>query len=119
DIVKPDFAWDFAVPEFAKYRLLDRKCEMPFEKPGAYIVTAAEEDLTATFLVVISDLTMIVKSAPGQALAFVWNERTGKPVPGCEIHLLDGDQHGVTGEDGVWLKSDTNVSRARAVALGT
>jgi uncharacterized protein YfaS (alpha-2-macroglobulin family)/TolA-binding protein len=118
DIVKPDFAWDFAPPDFAKYRLLERTCELPFAKPGAYIVTAAEEDLTATFLVVVSDLTAIVKSAPGQALVFVWDERTGQPVPGAEVRLLDSDARGVTGADGVWQADRDGLSRVRAIVIG-
>lgn len=119
DIVKPDFAWDFPVPEFGKYRMLDRELPLPFERPGVYIVTAAEEELTASFLVVVSDLTAIVKSAPGQALVFVWNERTGQPAAGCEVRVLDGDLRGITGADGVWAKSDASIGRTRALVLGT
>ena len=118
DIVKPDHAWDWDVPEFARYRLLERACPLPLTKPGAYIVTAAEEELTATFMVLVSDLTTIVKSSPGQALVFVWDERAGTPVAGAEVRLLDGDARGVTGADGVWKRDDTGVSRVRALVQG-
>ncbi len=118
DVVKPDFEWDWSVPEFAKYRLVDRRAPLPVGKPGAYIVTAAEEELTATFLVIVSDLTTIAKSAAGQSLVFVYDERTGKPVEGAAIALLDApDAAGTTGADGVW-KMEGGPSQVRAVVTG-
>lgn len=117
DVVKPDHEWDWTPSEYTKYRLLERTCPLPLPKPGAYVVTAAEEELTATFLVVISDLTVIAKSAANQALVFVWDERTGEPAQGARVSLLDGGE-GVTGADGVWRKDDLGHSSARAVVAG-
>lgn len=116
DVVKPDHEWDWSVPDFAKYRLLDRPCPLPVKGPGAWIVTAADEELTATFLVVVTDLTVIAKSAAGQALVFVADERTGTPVAGARVQLLDGGE-GVTGADGVWRKDDAGAA-LRAVVAG-
>ncbi|MCE9638301.1 MAG: tetratricopeptide repeat protein [Planctomycetes bacterium] len=117
DVVKPDQEWDWATPEFAKYRLIDRPCPLPLAKPGAYVVTAADEELTATFLVVVTDMTVIAKSAVSQALVFVHDERTGEPVAGAKVSLLDGGE-GVTGADGVWKKDDLKGSALRAVVVG-
>ncbi len=119
DVVKPDHAWDWEAGEYAKYRLLERACALPFSAPGAYIVTAADDELTARFMVVISDLTAIVKSSPAGGLVFVYDERLGKPVGGVRVHVLDGDHRGVTAADGVWREDGKPMPRLRALLTGT
>ncbi|MCG3136014.1 MAG: Outer membrane protein assembly factor BamD [Planctomycetes bacterium] len=116
DVVKPDHEWDFDVPEYGKYRMLDRSLPLPFKAPGAWIVTAADDELTATFLAVVSDLGVIVKSASNQSLVFVWDERTGQPVEGARVALLSGGE-GVTGADGVWRKDDA-ASASQVIVTG-
>ncbi len=118
DVVRPDHAWDWEPADYERYRLLRRDCPLPFDAPGAYIVTAADDELTARFLVVISDLTTIVKSSQHGGLVFVYDERTGQPVRGARVHVLDGDRHGVTGADGVWRDDVEGQPRLRALVTG-
>ncbi len=118
DVVKPDHAWDFEVPDYARYRLLERSCPLPFREPGAYIVTASDDELTATFLALVSDLTVIVKASPAGGLVFVYDERSGRPVRGARVQLLDADLAGVTGDDGVWREDARALPRLRAIVSG-
>ena len=118
DVVKPDHAWDWEPADFERYRLLERACPLPFEGPGAYIVTAADDELTARFLVLVSDLTAIVKSSMHGGLVFVYDERTGQPASGARVQILDGDRHGVTAADGVWRDDREGIARLRAIVSG-
>ena len=103
DVVKPDAEWVWQPSEYEPFRLLARTCEVPVQGPGAWIVRAQDEELSATLLVISTDLAAVVKRSPGQTLVFVQGERDGAPVPGAKVILPDGTAAGVTGEDGVWI----------------
>jgi len=107
EVVKPDAEWVWQPERYERFRLLDRECEIPVQGPGSWIVRAQDEELTATLLVVSSDLAAVVKRAPGQTPVFVVNERTGEPVPGARVVLPVG-KGAVTGEDGVWTGGDSD-----------
>src|SRR5581483_5798942 len=57
---------------------------------GVYLVEAAHKDLRAYTILVVTDLAMITKSAPGRMVAFVVNRRSGKPVSNCDVTLWQG-----------------------------
>ncbi|MCU0727451.1 MAG: outer membrane protein assembly factor BamD, partial [Planctomycetes bacterium] len=106
EVVKADWAETIPTPEYEKFRLFERQQVLKLEGPGAWIVTCHDEDLTATALVVVSDIAMVVKEAPAQTLVFTLNERTGLPAPGVRVLLASGDKvkvEGATGPDGVFV----------------
>ncbi|MCK6480801.1 MAG: MG2 domain-containing protein, partial [Planctomycetes bacterium] len=103
DVVKPDADWVWQPESYEDFRLLERTCEVPVKGPGAWILRAQDEELSATILVLSTDLGVVVKRSPGQTLVFVQDERTGAPAPGAAVLLADGTRAGATGEDGVWI----------------
>jgi hypothetical protein len=54
---------------------------------GLYLVEATDGALRAYTIVVVSELGVITKTAPGQALAFVADRRTGAPVGGADVRF--------------------------------
>jgi uncharacterized protein YfaS (alpha-2-macroglobulin family) len=62
------------------------------DKRGVYLVEAVHGDLRAYAVAIVTDLAMIVKSAPGQAAAFVVNRTTGRPIPTAQVTLWEAKQ---------------------------
>ncbi len=54
---------------------------------GVYLVEAVNKSLRAYTIVIVSDLAMITKQAPGRAVAFIVNRKTGEPVTNAELLL--------------------------------
>lgn len=52
---------------------------------GVYVVEAVSPPLRAYTIVVVSDIGIVSKTAPGQMLAFVANRTTGEPQQGCDV----------------------------------
>ena len=55
---------------------------IPVEVPGKglYLVEATHGELRAYTLLLVTDLAVVTKSAPGQILAYVVNRQSGAPV---------------------------------------
>jgi len=65
-----------------------RDVEVDLKEPGAYLIEAFNEKLMAHTVVVISDLGMIIKSAPEGMLIYVSNKKTGEPVAEVNLRLM-------------------------------
>ncbi|HEX7576613.1 MAG TPA: MG2 domain-containing protein, partial [Verrucomicrobiae bacterium] len=125
-LIQPDKTWDFKPDGYAKYKPFEQEVEIPFpgNEPGAYVVTAGDDEWESTVLVLRSDLEVIVKSSRREVLAFVQNMLTGKPAADVEILLSDGTAvaaTGKTGTDGVFktnLPSLKDLASVRLFALG-
>jgi alpha-2-macroglobulin len=105
-IVKPDHEWTWEQEDYAPYLYVVKDVAMPFSGPGAWIVTCGQEDLTASTLMLVSDLQVVVKHSPKQIFAFVINARTGEPQPNARVLLGDAGKvfaEGKTGADGTWI----------------
>lgn len=59
---------------------------------GVYLVEAVHAGLRAYTIVMVSDLAMITKSAPGRAVAYVVNRQSGSPVAGAQITIWGAKQ---------------------------
>jgi TolA-binding protein len=127
-LIQPDKSWDFKPEAYAKYKPFEQLVEIPFpaNEPGAYVVTAGDDEWESSVLVLRSDLDVIVKSSRREVLAFVQNRRTGKPAADVDILVSDGKAVVTTGKtdaDGVFktrldaLKDLADV-RLCAVAKG-
>jgi len=57
--------------------------------PGAYLLEAKGGSLTARDIILVSDATLVIKSAPKQALAFFVDAVTGKPIANANIALWE------------------------------
>ena len=78
---------------------------IPFDAtgPGIYLVEAVNPPLRAYTIVIVSDVGLVTKTAPGQILVFAAHRTTGAPQRACEVRALV-DRRGLepvqTGEDG-------------------
>ena len=125
-LIQPDKTWDFKPEGYAKYKPFEQEVEIPFpgNEPGAFVVTAGDDDWESTVLVLRSDLEVIVKSSRREVLAFVQNMLTGQPAAGVDILVSDGKAvaaTGKTGDDGVFktpLESLKDLADVRLFALG-
>lgn len=120
EIVKPDATAEWKVDPFAPFALVTAQRPVPTTGPGAYVVVAGDDDLTATTLLVVSDVEAVVKSAAGRQV-FVWarDRATGAPVEGARVLATDGTTvfaEGVTGKDGVY-RLDTDRTAQRVLVL--
>jgi len=71
---------------------------------GVYLVEATDGTLRAYTIVVVSDLGVITKAAPGQVLAFVADRQSGAPVAGADVRVWTDKKEDArlqTGADGL------------------
>jgi uncharacterized protein YfaS (alpha-2-macroglobulin family) len=54
---------------------------------GVYVVEATNGELKAYTVLVVSELALVTKSAPGQLLAFSVERRAGNPLPGTNVEV--------------------------------
>ena len=59
----------------------------PALKPGAYLLEARAGNQRAREVILITDLTVVLKTSPSQAVAFVCNALDGSPVGQAEVTL--------------------------------
>ena len=125
-LIQPDKTWEFKPEGYVKYKPFEQEIKIPFPagEPGAYVVTAGDDEWESTVLVLRSDLEVIVKSSRREVLAFVQNMVTGKPAADVDILVSDGKAvaaTGKTGDDGVFktsLESLKDLPDVRLFALG-
>jgi alpha-2-macroglobulin len=81
-----------------------RRIPIDIKQPGMYVVEAVLPPHKAYTVVIISDIGLVTKAAPGQVLLFAADRATGKPVSGCDAQVLHNQKviaSGQTGADGV------------------
>lgn len=98
--------------------------DVPIESlaKGVYVVEATDGKLRAYTLIVVTELAVVTKSAPGQLLAFAVDRKAGSPVPNTKIELLATRKRQATGQtDGQGLSlftlSAENFEDPRVIAV--
>jgi uncharacterized protein YfaS (alpha-2-macroglobulin family) len=54
---------------------------------GVYVIEATDGELRAYTILVVSELALVTKSAPGQLLAFSVERRGGNPIQGTQVEV--------------------------------
>ena len=77
--------WKQEVPN----RFFSERQDVPVEKldKGAYVVEATDGTLRAYTVLVVSELALVTKSAPGQLLAYSVDRHAGNPIPGTQVEV--------------------------------
>lgn len=75
-----------------------RRVPLDLKEAGIYVVEAVNAPLRAYTVVVVSDVGLITKTAPGELLVFAANRFSGEPLSGCRIQVLADRQPAATGE---------------------
>ncbi len=82
-----------------------RRIPLDLPEPGVYVVEAVHAPLRAYTVVIVSDIGLVTKTAPGQVLLYAANRFSGEPEAGCDVHTIADRQAvgtGVTGADGTY-----------------
>ena len=107
DLIAPDQRIDLPIPDYARYARIAFEPELPLEGPGVWAVTVVGDDLTATTLVISSDLDVIAKTSRKEVFVFAQDMAEGRaarevrllcmiPGPdGLELHEAVTDETGV------------------------
>jgi uncharacterized protein YfaS (alpha-2-macroglobulin family) len=99
-----------------------RRIPLDLKQPGMYVVEAVSAPHRAYTIVIVSDVGLVSKAAPGQILLYAANRLTGTPVGNCAVQVIANQAAiatGQTGADGVFeavvpeTKADDFISVAR------
>ena len=102
-----------------------RRVPLDVKEPGVYLVEAVAGLLRAYTIVMVSDIGLVTKVAPGQMLMFAADRFSGEPQADCDVQVLVDRQpngSGKTAADGVFTvalpegKADNIVGIARCGA---
>jgi alpha-2-macroglobulin len=118
DLIEPEKKWIAPVEDFKKYAELSREVDLPFTDPGAYVLNVSDDERTATALVLVTDLQMILKSGHEDVLVFVEDVRRKVPFEGAKVIVSDKNKvlfRGTTGKDGVFHKSDKALKQVSSL----
>jgi uncharacterized protein YfaS (alpha-2-macroglobulin family) len=80
---------------------------IPLDKqgPGVYLVEAVNGDLRAYTIAVVTDLTVLTKTAPsGELLVYAVDRKSGEPRPNLHVEVVKGKKliaQGATDRDGI------------------
>ncbi len=100
--------WKQELPNAKHFSWESQSVPVPLKDKGVYLVEATDGRLRAYTLLIVTDLAMIIKSAPGHVLAMVVERRSGKPAAGVEVLLrvknqerarLTSDENGLVEQD--------------------
>ncbi len=104
----PDASWTVPIRDFRRSVRLRQEVELPFARPGLYLVQLSAGKLEATTIVLVSDLGLILKRAPEELFVFAQDHR--KLAPAAEARLIVANAQeivaeGKTDAEGVFRKS--------------
>ena len=84
-------------------------------KSGVYLVEATDGELRAYTIIVVSEIGLITKTAPGQVLSYLVDRHTGQPVGGSSVVVWANQKETVRGvTDSNGLAESTLTLPARA-----
>jgi alpha-2-macroglobulin len=107
DLIAPDQRIELTVPDYAPYAPIEFEPELPLQGPGVWAVTVVGEELTATTLVIVSDIDVIAKVGAEEVFVFAQDMLTDRPAAdvrvlcalpkgdGVELHEASTDESGV------------------------
>jgi alpha-2-macroglobulin len=87
---------------------------------GLYLVEVTNAGLRAYTLLMITDLALVSKSAPGQILLFVVQRDSGAPVEGAHTVVLNNHEevaHGVTDGQGITVATLKDIKIENAIMV--
>ncbi len=65
-----------------------RRIPLDVREPGVYVVEAVSPPLKAYTIVMVSDIGLVTKTAPGQMLVYAANRATGEPQKDCDVQTI-------------------------------
>ena len=97
-----------------------RRIPLDLREPGMYVVEAVSAPLKAYTVVIVSDVGVVSKAAPGQVLLFAADRFSGDPMAGCDVRMIAARStvaQGTTAADGTFLTELTGTPADDVVAV--
>ncbi len=97
-----------------------RRIPIEISGPGMYVVEAVAPPHRAYTVVVVSDIGLVSKAAPGQVLLYAADRASGAPVAGCDVRVMANQRpvaSGTTGPTGVFMASLDQVEADDIVSV--
>lgn len=97
-----------------------RRIPLDVTAAGIYVVEAVSAPLRAYTVVVVSDVGLVTKTAPGRLLVYAANRFSGDPMAGCRVRVIANQQvvaNGGTGADGTFESPVTVAQPDNLVTL--
>lgn len=104
----PDASWTVPVRDFRRNVRLRQEVELPFARPGLYLVQLSAGKLEATTIVLVSDLGLILKRSPDELFVFAQDHKKLAPVAEARLIVANAREivaEGKTDEEGVFRKT--------------
>ncbi|MBZ5525827.1 MAG: alpha-2-macroglobulin, partial [Acidobacteriia bacterium] len=81
-------------------KFYSQRQDVPIEhlETGVYVIEATDGKLRAYTVLIVSDLALVIKNAPGQVLAYATDRREGAPVPNTQVDLWGSKKQQVSGQ---------------------
>lgn len=100
-----------------------RRIPIEVREPGIYVVEAVAGLRMASTVVIVSDVALVTKTAPGVVLAYLADRFSGVPTAGCDVRLLANQVEigsGRTDADGVLrVPVEDELSADEVIAVAT
>ncbi len=99
-----------------------RSVPVDLKQKGLFLVEAAHRELRAYTLVMVTDLALVSKTAPGQILLYVANRSTGAPVEGATAAVFNNHlemARGETDASGVYQSTFENIKVEDAIMVAS
>ncbi len=77
--------WKWTVPPGERWQ--SQNVTVPVGEKGVYLIEATEGTLRAYTIIVVTEIAVITKAAPGRVLSFVVDRHTGDPIAGAMARL--------------------------------
>jgi uncharacterized protein YfaS (alpha-2-macroglobulin family) len=77
--------WKWTVP--AHQRWESQAVPIPVSDKGVYLVEATNGQLRAYTIIVVTEIAIVSKAAPGRLMNFVVDRRSGDPIPGAMVRV--------------------------------
>jgi uncharacterized protein YfaS (alpha-2-macroglobulin family) len=97
-----------------------RRIPLDIHDPGVYLVEAVSAPLRAYTIVMISDIGVVTKTAPGQVLVYAAHRITGEPQKGCDVRMIVDrkvSSPGTTNQDGLLMAAIDAVRPESVVTI--
>ena len=103
--------WKWSVPSHEQWE--SQTVAVPVSDKGVYLVEATDGKLRAYTIVVITEIAIITKAAPGRLMSFVVDRRSGDPIAGMLVRVwIDQKEVASKTTDAQGLV-DTSINQAK------
>jgi uncharacterized protein YfaS (alpha-2-macroglobulin family) len=103
--------WKWTVPAHERWE--SQAVPIPVSDKGVYLVEATNGKLRAYTVIVVTEIAIITKAAPGRLMSLVVDRRSGDPIPGAMLRVWIDQQEvaaNATDQNGLL---DTSLDQAK------